>query len=119
MIVEIYECCIYFVHDCYVRGGEKIRGEDSMNVLFTAPDQNAAIKDGVRAAERINFSDLYPDENALLCCVKIYRKYIGPISEDGSSHEITCFPTFEWKYDWPGSLQEHVKMKIRENNARS
>ena len=116
-IVEIYECYIYFVYDCHTRDGEKVRRESSMKVLFTALDLNIAIRDGVRAAKNINFNDLYPDENAYLCCVKIYRNYIGPINEKGESHEIRGFTVFEWKCDWPGSLQEYVKIKTEENNV--
>jgi hypothetical protein len=120
-----FEIQFFEVEMAYVyreRDGERRRFEGSRRHQYLADGWNDILESGVRAAKASyaqikGFSDdeewPYHEEVLDFVCVKIFERYIGVVNEDGRCNRTKstgCL--FEWKYDWPCTLDEQLDSKI-------
>jgi len=55
-----------------------------------------------RERERVSMSELYP--GSFLSSIKVSLKYIGRVDTEGVCSTRSTGVFFEWKYDFPGTL---------------
>ena len=80
-----------------------------MVVTYSSPSDHQAVVDAIRFAEgRVK---ALPELVCKFTAVKVYRFCPQPISEDGGCHNGIFGQLFEWKCDWPGTLEEYVEVK--------
>lgn len=94
--------------------------ERSKTCLCTADSLIEAVFNAQRYGQWLkeNWKAFEGEEGAFVGCIKVYPKTIGAIRDNGAPHEVLGFNNFEWKYDWPGSFEEYVRMK-QEDLARA
>lgn len=76
----------------------------NLSIEFLAPTRYRAIKAGlawVKNREK-ELKDL-----GTLTTIKVWTKQISPPSRGGYIRTFTTGCIFEWKYDWPGSLEDY------------
>lgn len=106
----IYECSVAFVSgvkrwshamdqhfDC--------TEESSLNMQYVAENLPDAIQAAVRWAYDRKKNFFTPPKHTL-AAVKVWTKVIGPILDTGEALTRHQLPSFEWKYDYPVSLEE-------------
>lgn len=54
-----------------------------------------------------------PEHFGTMYALKAYEYRIWPINADGSTSPNTSMPFFEWKHDWPGTIQQYMEMKLK------
>ena len=105
---ELWELMVAMVY----RTPDGLR-ERSVRCLCTATDLIDAAQSAKRYSEWLHRNWLYGENesDAFVGCIKVYPKRIGPVTESGAPEEALGWGAFEWKYDWPGSLDEYIRMK--------
>lgn len=93
------------------RNNEGDLRECSHTSVFEAKDHIDAIQSAVRLAKHLD--SLIEDEK--IGALKVYELYIGPISEKGDLKTRKGINFFEWKYDWPGTLDDWAHSKIEDH----
>ena len=92
----------YEVHAYFLQRGEK--GEHGMEQLYCA----------VTDAEAVRAAVAWGNERAtalgwILGCLKVHHYEIKTPEENGHIRSGRVpFHLFEWKYDWPGTLEQYV-----------
>lgn len=81
------------------------RLETSLNIEFKAENHKKAVQDAVRFARNRE----HTFEDWMFCCVKVGRFEPEPIMADGALMQASMPNFFEWKYDWPGTLEERIE----------
>ena len=83
--------------------------ETSLSFQFTAPSYSDAIDSAIRWANN-RFENVIKDSysEAVLSSLKVRAVQIGPIDENGGGLPSSLGTFFEWKYDWPGTLEQYV-----------
>jgi hypothetical protein len=81
-------------------------GERHSDIEFEALGPVDAIRDAVRFAR--NRERTFEDWTFV--CVKVGEFRPGPIGPDGMLLQAHCGNFFEWKYDWPGTLEERIQV---------
>lgn len=107
MPLTVFEISVSFAHST----DEGMR-EKTLSALFTAEDEAEALRSGVRFSENrlealyTGKNSFYNDPKAFVCCIKLHPITIGAIDPEGHTSQARGFCIFEWKYDWPGSLED-------------
>jgi hypothetical protein len=82
--------------------------EKQMDQEFIADSYGEAVKHAIAWAHN-RFEAIIKDwyNESFFSSIKVYVKSIGRSQENGQldTHNHGCF--FEWKYDWPGTLEEY------------
>lgn len=110
--VIMFECNITTVYEC----DDGMR-ESSCSYAFIAENCIEAINSALRVTARAdeNKSNIYPKpfyRKPIIGCVVIYKITLFTVDKDGDSN-INKHRIFEWKYDWPGSLNEHADICLK------
>ncbi len=79
---------------------------------FLAEDHKDAILSAIRFWE--GRQRAYSEHFGKLLCLKVYRAQVGIINTKGELTSKTLWGIFEWKYDFPGSLPDHVELRLAE-----
>lgn len=79
--------------------------EKSLNIEFKAKNRKAAVEDAYRFA-RNREKNL---EGWILSCLKVGRFKPEPIDQDGYYRSGSWLSFFDWKYDWPGTIEERIE----------
>jgi len=86
--------------------------ETSLRKQFLADSRYEAVVKAVAwAKERYKnyMKDAY--NQSFFSSIKVYIKSIGRIDENGNALDgSTGVLLFEWKYDWPGTLDSYIKL---------
>ena len=88
--------------------------ETPVKCLYTAPSFEDALESAINFGEDrlLNLyhadNSLYADKNAFIACYKVYTYSIGPMNHSSGRG----FSIFEWKSDFPGTLQDWIKSAI-------
>jgi len=84
--------------------------ETSLTQEFIAADKKHAIDVGVAWAKN-RFENVFKDFYSKSCLgsVKIGNKSIGYGLQDGTIDTFVCPYFFEWKYDYPGTLEDWIQ----------
>ena len=114
MLFEVMTCPVY-------RCDDGMR-EDSWTSLFVAEDRVDAIRAVTRYAARVNgnLPTLYPPpeyHDPRVGCIKVYPLDVGPIDSNGYIVSPRGMAIFEWKCDWPSTLEEQVQDWLRRGTA--
>ena len=95
---------------------EKLDGhittERDLDAVYRSTNDRQAVLDAIRFGEgRLK---ALPDMFCKLLCVKVYRFDPQPITAGGGcpSKLGSLGPFFEWKCDWPGTLEEYIKERL-------
>lgn len=91
---------------------EKEWREYSKKEIFTAENEVDAVDSAIRWSKRtlehtVKDWDGHPD--SFIGCIKVYPKVVGEIDKDGVNTNRFGLSFFEWKYDWPGTLENYVE----------
>lgn len=87
--------------------------EKSLSLEFLANSHKEAIDKAIAwAKDRYEnyIKDSYKE--SFFSSIKVYTKEIGFIDEDGTGHTKNHMFFFEWKHDWPGTLEQYVAKAI-------
>lgn len=83
--------------------------EHHLSIEFLAEDDMGAVQASVKwARERHEAIMKGYGEGSFFSSIKVYRKRIEAPGEDGSIGTRTWGCIFEWKYDWPGTLEDQI-----------
>jgi len=82
------------------------REEKALHIEFKAKSRKAAAKDAVRFAK--NREKTF--EGWEFSCLKLGLFDPEPIAADGSYQQASLCNFFEWKYDWPGTIEERIEV---------
>lgn len=83
------------------------RHERQMQFFLTAPNPVEAVRATYRRWE--DRHKAVPEYFGELWCIKLHHYTIGPVAEDGTTDSPRGMCIFEWKYDWPGTLEERIQ----------
>lgn len=100
MSVNCYEAEFEF------RTGTSMSHVSTLRVQFTSMTKKASVVDAYRFWNGRNQN--VPNFFHELLCMKVYTKRIGPIGNDGSATNGNGMQFFEWKVDFPGTIQEYM-----------
>ncbi len=84
--------------------------ERSLSFEFITSSYSEAIDKAI-AWSKNRFETVIKDyyDESFFSSLKIHIREISAIEEDGSSNGGSRGTCFEWKYDWPGTLEDWVK----------
>lgn len=88
------------------------REEKALTVEYTAESPKEAVKAAVRFAH--NRAKVF---GWTFVCVKVGTFEPQPITPEGNYQQAFGGHFFEWKYDWPGTLEDWIEMKLSEEPA--
>lgn len=54
----------------------------------------------------------FPEAFGKLLCIKAYEYQVHPIDAEGRMPPNTFLPFFEWKCDWPGTVEQYIDMRL-------
>ncbi len=103
-IATCFQVCAYLI--------QKGEGEHGLQQLYLAPNEVEAVRMAVAwGQERAKALEWF------LGCIKVHHYIIHTPEPSGYIRSgAVPFYLFEWKYDWPGTLEQYVKSF--EENAR-
>jgi hypothetical protein len=81
------------------------RRERASFIHFTAKNHKAAVESAIRFAK--DREKVFKDWT--FCCLKVGLFVPGPIDPEGRLQPAAGGGFFEWKYDWPGTIEERVE----------
>jgi hypothetical protein len=81
------------------------REEKALLIQFEAKSPKDAVKDAARFGH-----NRAREFGWKLCCIKVGRFEPQPIDPEGYFRQASQFGFFEWKYDWPGTLDERIEV---------
>ena len=98
-------CPLYSARVEFVERTPEGRGTGrEMVVTYSSSSDHQAVLDAIRFAKgRV---EVLPELVCKFTAVKVYRFCPQPISDDGGCHNGIFGQLFEWKCDWPGTLEE-------------
>jgi hypothetical protein len=108
---------IYFTREAWPaekRDDGRTFEREAISTFRALKDQDA-IEAFIRRAEYL--TKTLPEHYPELWAVKIYRQEIGFVTNEGYLERLPQGPIFEWKYDWPGSIQSYADTEIHKLNA--
>lgn len=108
----------YSAHLSYVYKTDKGLRESDSEHIFLAEDHKAALlamQPLLKWAEK-QYAQFYP--GAFVGCIKLHEYFIAPPKADGSCNDTGLVQFFEWKHDWPGTLDDWVATKIEKEKRR-
>ena len=91
------------------------RVETHLTFRYLAKDGGEAIRMAVAHA-RERYQEYYKDsyKNCFLGSIKVGTESIGRIDmKTGTGSSSSMMPIFEWKYDWPETLDECVERTLK------
>jgi len=93
--------------------------ETHLNQLFISDSYADAVDQGVAWA-RNRFENVIKDfyEQSVLGSIKISEKIIARPDTNGFIDTRSSFCFFEWKYDWPGTLEGYVRSFKRRESSK-
>ena len=93
--------------------------ETHLDTRFLAHSYGKAVEDAVaHAHERYENYFKHPSyKDSFLSSIKVYLNIIQPMNDDGSTNGSSAGCFFEWKYDWPCSLDEAVESYLQTDQA--
>ena len=83
------------------------REETALKVEYTAQSHKEAVKAAVRFGH-----NRAKEFGWTFCCVKVGTFNPQPITPEGYYQQAFGGHFFEWKYDWPGTLEDWIEMKL-------
>lgn len=112
---------VYSAHTSYPYGTDEGMREMSLTTDYMADNPVDAIRAAIRFADDrvLNLRDTNTYRGLCVGCIKVSEKTIGPIEADGRTTTRTSFPFFEWKFDFPGTLEQHVHVFEVKYNERA
>lgn len=78
---------------------------------YVADGPEAAVRDAVRFWN--GRREAMPEHFHQLYAIKVWFYWVGGIDAKGNSQSMTMGELFEWKYDFPGSLEDWFEYKFR------
>lgn len=79
--------------------------ERASDIIFKAKTRKEAVEAAVRFAR--NRERAFPEWR--FSAIKVGEFTPRPIAADGALFPANGFFFFEWKYDWPGTLEERIE----------
>lgn len=79
--------------------------ETKLSCQFIADTNGQAVQEAI-AFSKDRFKNIYKNyyKDSFLGSLKVYLEHIAPLN-NGVITASKCMPIFEWKYDWPVSLE--------------
>jgi len=92
----------------YKDNGESL--EHSLSIEFLSDSDFGAVEEAIKwALERHEAIMKDYGGGAFFSSIKVYTKAISEPDDTGYIRTVTTGQLFEWKYDWPGTIEQYVE----------
>lgn len=101
--MKTYWALVAFITEPLDEGDRRL--ETNLNIEFKAESRKKAVQAAVRFAR--DRRRTFPEWR--FCCLKVGPFEPAPITPDGVLVPPRLANFFEWKYDWPGTIEERIE----------